>query len=29
VTREQIRDIARRYLSTTEYVRLAFLPKKK
>jgi zinc protease len=29
VTREQIRDTARRYLSTTAYVRLAFLPKKK
>ncbi|MBI4560748.1 MAG: insulinase family protein, partial [Candidatus Rokubacteria bacterium] len=29
VTREQIRDAARRYLSRTEYARLAFVPKRK
>lgn len=29
VTREQIQDVARRYLSRTVYARLAFLPKKK
>ncbi|MFQ5520777.1 MAG: M16 family metallopeptidase, partial [Candidatus Methylomirabilia bacterium] len=28
VTREQIREAARRYLSRTDYVRLAFVPKK-
>jgi zinc protease len=28
VTREQIRDAARRYLSRTDYARLAFVPKK-
>jgi len=28
VTRDQIRDVARRYLSTTVYARIAFLPKK-
>jgi predicted Zn-dependent peptidase len=27
ITREQIRDAARRYLSRTDYARLAFLPK--
>jgi predicted Zn-dependent peptidase len=27
VTRDQIRDVARRYLSTTVYARIAFLPK--
>ena len=29
VTREQIRDAARRYLSRTDYARLAFVPKRK
>jgi hypothetical protein len=28
ITREQIRDAARRYLSRTDYARLAFLPRK-
>ncbi len=28
ITREQIRDAARRYLSNTDYARLAFVPKK-
>ena len=27
ITREQIRDAARRYLSRTDYARLAFVPK--
>ena len=27
ITREQIRDAARRYLSRTDYARLAFMPK--
>ncbi|MBI4589484.1 MAG: insulinase family protein [Candidatus Rokubacteria bacterium] len=29
VTREQIRDVARRYLSRTDYARLAFVPRSK
>jgi predicted Zn-dependent peptidase len=29
VTREQVRDVARRYLSRTDYARLAFVPKPK